>query len=206
MKFLRKGLFQVYILVAVSCPPSVFSPRKVILAQLAQSIAWIFLLMKDISKPENEEAGKRMREDVLNVLDMRDNNRAIDNIKEQIKAQQKKVDQAAKVVEQARIRLTDAMQERKIHEKLKENSFEDFKREINAAESKEIDELVSYTYGERIKKNNQSGNEQAVPADDEMEIVMAKEPLDPEVKKLKDDQKKFKEEQKNKPGSCNKIR
>ncbi len=108
---------------------------------------------------EYEEAGKRMREDVLNVLDMRDNNRAIDNIKEQIKAQQKKVDQAAKVVEQARIRLTDAMQERKIHEKLKENSFEDFKREINAAESKEIDELVSYTYGERIKKNNQSGNE-----------------------------------------------
>ena len=42
--------------------------------------------------------------------------------------------------------------ERKIHEKLKENSFEEFVREINAAESKEIDELVSYTYGERIKK------------------------------------------------------
>lgn len=105
---------------------------------------------------EYEEAGKRMREDVLNVLDMRDNNRAIENIKEQIKVQQKAIDQAAKVVEQARIRLTDAMQERKIHEKLKENSFEEFKREINAAESKEVDELVSYTYGERIKKDNQA--------------------------------------------------
>ena len=105
---------------------------------------------------EYEEAGKRMREDVLNVLDMRDNNRAIENIKEQIKTQQKAIDQAAKVVEQARIKLTDAMQERKIHEKLKENSFEEFKREINAAESKEVDELVSYTYGERIKKEKQA--------------------------------------------------
>lgn len=102
-----------------------------------------------------EEEGKRLREDALSVLDIRDNSRAIDNIKEQIEAQQKKVDQAAKVVEQARIRLTDAMQERKIHEKLKENSFEEFIRETNAAESKEIDELVSYTYGERIRKNNQ---------------------------------------------------
>ena len=108
---------------------------------------------------EYEEEGKRMRESVLNVIDMRDNTRAIDNIKEQIVAQEKNVEQAAKVVEQARIRLTDAMQERKIHEKLKENSFEEFKREINAAESKEIDELVSYTYGERIKKDNQTESE-----------------------------------------------
>ncbi len=108
---------------------------------------------------EYEEEGKLLRESTLDVIKMRDNSRAIDNIKEQITAQQKKVDQAAKVVEQARIRLTDAMQERKIHEKLKENSFEEFKREVNAAESKEVDELVSYTYGERIKKDNQTVSE-----------------------------------------------
>lgn len=103
---------------------------------------------------EYEDEGRRLRETVLSVPDMRDNSRAIDNIKEQITAQIKVVEQAAKLVEQARIRLTDAMQERKIHERLKENSFEEFIKEINAAESKEIDELVSYTYGERIKKNN----------------------------------------------------
>lgn len=102
-----------------------------------------------------EEEAKRLRETVLNVIDIRDNGRAIENIKGQIAAQIKKVEQAEKVVEQARIRLTDAVQDRKIHEKLKENSFEEFIRETNAAESKEIDELVSYTYGERIKKNNQ---------------------------------------------------
>ena len=44
-------------------------------------------------------------------------------------------------------------------EKLKENSFEEFKREVNSAESKEVDELVSYTYGERIKKNNHTETE-----------------------------------------------
>lgn len=108
---------------------------------------------------EYEEEGKHIREDVLNIIDLRDNARAIENLKEQIEAQEKNVVQAAKVVEQARLRLTEAIQERKIHEKLKENSFEDFKREINAAESKEVDELVSYTYGERIKKNNQTDSE-----------------------------------------------
>ena len=104
---------------------------------------------------EYEQIGRQLREEILNLTDMRDNDRAIENIKEQIKEQEKHVENARKAVEQARIRLTDAMQERKIHEKLKENSFEEFKHEVNAAESKEVDELVSYTYGERIKVNNQ---------------------------------------------------
>ena len=104
-----------------------------------------------------EIEGRRLREEILNMNDMRDNDRAIENIKGQIKAQEKQVELARKEVDQARLRLTDAMQERKIHEKLKENSFEEFKHEINAAESKEVDELVSYTYGERIKAaNNQT--------------------------------------------------
>ena len=41
------------------------------------------------------------------------------------------------------------MQERKINEKLTENAFEVFIREENARESKEVDELVSYTYGQK---------------------------------------------------------
>jgi len=103
---------------------------------------------------EYEERGRRLREEILNLYDMRDNDRAVENIKGQIKEQEKKVEAARKSAEQARALLTDAMQERKIHEKLKENSFEVFKQEINAAESKEVDELVSYTYGERIKADN----------------------------------------------------
>lgn len=110
---------------------------------------------------EYEKKGRKLREDVLNPFDMRDNDRAIENIKGQIKEQEKNVEKARKGVEQARLQLTDAMQERKIHEKLKENSFEEFKHEVNAAESKEIDELVSYTYGERIKADNNNTEEKA---------------------------------------------
>ena len=64
--------------------------------------------------------------------------------------------EAAAGLERARGKLNEAVAERKIHEKLKENSFEEFVHEVNAAESKEIDELVSYTYGERIKKEDEN--------------------------------------------------
>jgi len=99
-----------------------------------------------------EEAGRKMREDVLNMIDMRDNDRAIDIIKERIEQQTIELDKAKAQVDIARRNLNDAMQERKIHEKLKENNFEKFRQEVNATESREVDELVSYTYGERIKK------------------------------------------------------
>lgn len=100
---------------------------------------------------EYEESGRKMRENLLNIVDMRDNTRALENLKEQIVEQEKQVARAQREVEAARQKLTEAVQERKIQEKLKENKFEEFKRELNAAESKEIDELVSYTYGERIR-------------------------------------------------------
>ena len=49
------------------------------------------------------------------------------------------------------------MQERKTHEKLSEEAFEDFKKEIGAQESKEVDELTSYTYG--MRREAGSGSE-----------------------------------------------
>lgn len=102
-----------------------------------------------------EEEGRRMRESTLDVNEMRDNARAIDNLKEQVVAQEIRVDDARANVERARVKLQEAMQERKIQEKLKENAFEEFVREQNAAESKEIDELVSYRFGQaRMESNN----------------------------------------------------
>jgi flagellar FliJ protein len=41
------------------------------------------------------------------------------------------------------------MQESKTQAKLREKAFEAFLKEENAKESKEIDELVSYTYGQK---------------------------------------------------------
>ena len=46
-------------------------------------------------------------------------------------------------------KLNHAMQERKVHEKLKEKQFETFLQELNLEEIKEIDELVSYQYNEK---------------------------------------------------------
>lgn len=47
---------------------------------------------------------------------------------------------------QAEKALKEAMQERKIHEKLRENQLEVFLQELNKEEMKEIDQLVSYRY------------------------------------------------------------
>ena len=54
--------------------------------------------------------------------------------------------------DKARLKLNDAIQERKVQEKLKENAFEEFKLEVNASEIKEIDQLVSFTYNDKKKK------------------------------------------------------
>lgn len=98
-----------------------------------------------------ENEGRRMRLESIDVNELRDNTRAIDNLKEQIEAQRENVKRAESAVDRARNNLNTAMQERKIQEKLRDNAFEEFVREVNAAESKEIDELVSYRHGLKIK-------------------------------------------------------
>ena len=55
-------------------------------------------------------------------------------------------------VEAARQKLTGLMQERKMHEKLKEHAFEAFMQDEKKREGKEVDELTSYTYGQRIQE------------------------------------------------------
>jgi flagellar FliJ protein len=50
---------------------------------------------------------------------------------------------------EARQKLNEVMIERKTHEKLREKAFEQFKEELKQVESKEIDELVSFTYNSK---------------------------------------------------------
>ena len=59
---------------------------------------------------------------------------------------------ARRLVEEARQKLNEAMIERKTHEKLREKKFEEYMQEYNAEESKEIDQLVSYTFGQKAGK------------------------------------------------------
>lgn len=93
--------------------------------------------------------GKKMREDKIDILSIKENTALASYIDEEIKGQRVKVMAAEKNLENARKRMQDAMQERKIHEKLRENAFEEFMKEEGIKEAKEIDELTSYVYGQK---------------------------------------------------------
>ena len=97
------------------------------------------------------EEGRKMRSDVLHVSDLKDNRNAMLIMDEMIETQKEQVALAQDIVEAARLKLQGVMQERKMHERLKEKALEQFIQEENAAEGKAVDELTSYTYGQRGK-------------------------------------------------------
>lgn len=99
-------------------------------------------------KTSCENELKRLYEDKLKLIDIRETQDAIEVMKGYIVQQQKNVYAAMQQLEIARQKLTVAMQERKTHDKLKEKQFEAFVAEEAAKESKEIDELVSFRHGE----------------------------------------------------------
>ena len=93
------------------------------------------------------EEGKRLRQTVIDVRSIRENEDLQRYTEEQVKQQRIKVRVAEKSLDAARVKMQEAVQERKIHEKMREKAFERFIAEMNAAEVKEIDELTSYVYG-----------------------------------------------------------
>jgi len=105
-------------------------------------------ILKDRKEGYFEEA-RNLRNNSLNVKQLRDNKAAIQTMDNFIEEQKEHVRAAQERLEDARARLQEIMQERKIQEKLREKSFEDFLMEENHRESKEVDELTSYTYGQR---------------------------------------------------------
>ena len=96
---------------------------------------------------ELEAESERLRNGDLDIRHIMENEYEQKYNKEEIKKQRLKVKVAQKNLENARIRMEDAVKERKIHEKLKENAFEEFMSEEAAAESLEVDQLTSYVYG-----------------------------------------------------------
>ena len=72
---------------------------------------------------------------------------------QRIEEQKHRVNRAMLELEDARSRLEEAVKERKTHEKLKEKQFDEFVREENRSESKSIDELTTYTYGQKVTEN-----------------------------------------------------
>ena len=99
-----------------------------------------------------EDAVRELLRNQLQVDRIKENQEAIVRMEEFIRAQIIKVEEAARQVEIKAAKLTELMQERKAQEKLKEKAFEAFLQEENAKESKEIDELVSFTYGRKQRE------------------------------------------------------
>lgn len=96
-----------------------------------------------------ENRAKELLSGVLNLQEIETNKNAILTMDSYIAAQRRQVEKARRRLEEVRERMTVAMQERKTQETLREKAFEEFLREENRAESKVIDELTSYTYGQK---------------------------------------------------------
>lgn len=84
----------------------------------------------------------------LDFLAMEQCANSVDIMNEMIAAQDNVIRNRSKELEQTRQKLNQVIQERKMHETLKEKQFEEFQHELSMQEVKEIDEVVSYQYGQ----------------------------------------------------------
>ena len=82
----------------------------------------------------------------LDVMEVNNIKHSIDVMKSRIRTQMIAVHVAEKNVEAARIRLTEAVVNRKTYETMREKAFEEYRKEAEAEEGKEIDELVSFRH------------------------------------------------------------
>ncbi len=93
-----------------------------------------------------------LKELMTGTLDVQKVSRAradVNTMKTLVRRQMIAVHKAELELNDARQKLNEVMVERKTHEKLREKAFEKFKQELKESESKEIDELVSFTYNSK---------------------------------------------------------
>lgn len=105
-------------------------------------------LLKERKRMYEEQAAGLLK-GRLDVLEIVANNESILHAEEAIAEQEVQVQTARERMEEVREKLKNVMQERKVHETLKDKAFEEFLMEEKQQESKEIDELTSYIYGQK---------------------------------------------------------
>ena len=88
----------------------------------------------------------RGQKNKINIAEWKRCNEALEYKKDEEKKQIQHIKLAEKNVDIARGRLNRVMVERKTQVVLKDKAFEEFVRELNESEKKEVDELVSFTY------------------------------------------------------------
>ena len=97
-------------------------------------------------KRELEDELRKLSVGTICVADIVFCKNSIEYTKNQMKRQLVEVKVASKNLEATQRQLSLVVQDRKVHEKLKEKAFEDFLVELNDQEKKEIDELVSFRF------------------------------------------------------------
>ncbi|MBB2182739.1 flagellar FliJ family protein [Lachnospiraceae bacterium MD1] len=97
-------------------------------------------------KASFQEELRLLRSDKLDLLKIKHCEESIEIMNMNIKQQTTVVRNAAQRLEVARIRLNNAMVERKTQERLKEKAWEEYLLEFDAEERKEVDERNSFHY------------------------------------------------------------
>lgn len=98
----------------------------------------------DIRRYEDRIRG--LNGEKLDILKLKTCNNAIKVKKYEANQQKKVIKLAEKNVDIARGKLNQVMIERKTQEILKDRAFEEFKKEVEYQEGKEVDEVVSFQY------------------------------------------------------------
>ena len=115
-------------------------------------------LLKERKRMYEEQAAGLLK-GRLDVLEIVANNESILHTDEAIAEQEVQVQAARERLEEVREKLKNVMQERKVHETLKDKAFEEFLMEEKQQESKEIDELTSYIYGQKLLDTEETNAE-----------------------------------------------
>ena len=103
-----------------------------------------------------DEAVEKLRAAVsksISPFEIRRYNNNIERLNHQIKVQIERVAAAEAFAEKKREELVQAMKERKALETVKDNAREEFIKENDRLERKQVDELVSFKYSERRAAN-----------------------------------------------------
>lgn len=124
--------------------------QKALFREASEKLSVEEELLKEMmeQKDSYEQQMKQLINGEIDVSKIRTVKHQIDVMKSRIRTQMMAVHMAQKNVEAARIRLTQAMVDRKTQERMREIAFEEYKKEAADEEAKEIDQLVSYTHSQ----------------------------------------------------------
>lgn len=100
----------------------------------------------ELTKASYEDEMRSLRSAKLDITKIKQCADAIDVMMNNIELQLTVIKQAQQKLEDARVKLHNAMVERKTQEKLKEKAWEEYLLEFDMEERKEIDELNSFRY------------------------------------------------------------